>query len=149
MDKIKTEAFSLTANVKRVTTGLKNSISVFPGGSDGKASVHNAGAGFNPWVRKIPWKRKWQPTPVFLPGKLHGQRHLEGYRHGVPESQMRLSTHKHMHASPSDIRREKRAAESRRARRNPSQVPGWVNDRLASESHRNPTLGVHTPEDPH
>ena len=28
--------------------------------------------GFDPWVRKIPWSRKWQPTPVFLPGKLHG-----------------------------------------------------------------------------
>ena len=34
---------------------------------------------FNPWVRKIPWKRKWQPTPVFLPGKSHGQRGLVGY----------------------------------------------------------------------
>ena len=32
-----------------------------------------------PWVRKIPWKRKWQPTPVFLPGKSHGQRGLVGY----------------------------------------------------------------------
>ena len=32
--------------------------------------------GFNPWVRKIPWSRKWQPTPVFLPGKFHGQRSL-------------------------------------------------------------------------
>ena len=32
-----------------------------------------------PWVRKIPWKRKWQPTPVFLPGKSHGQRSLAGY----------------------------------------------------------------------
>ena len=30
--------------------------------------------GFDPWVRKIPWKRKWQLTPVFLPGKSHGQR---------------------------------------------------------------------------
>ena len=29
--------------------------------------------GFNPWVRKIPWKREWQPTPVFLPGEPHGQ----------------------------------------------------------------------------
>ena len=29
--------------------------------------------GFDPWFRKIPWKRKWQPTPVFLPGKSHGQ----------------------------------------------------------------------------
>ena len=31
---------------------------------------------FNPWVRKIPWRRKWQPTPVFFPGKSHGQRSL-------------------------------------------------------------------------
>ena len=35
--------------------------------------------GFNPWVRKFPWSRKWQPTPVFWPGKLHGQRSLVGY----------------------------------------------------------------------
>ena len=34
---------------------------------------------FDPWVRKIPWRRKWQPTPVFLPGKSHGQRSLVGY----------------------------------------------------------------------
>ena len=41
----------------------------------------NAGAkwhGFNPWVRKIPWRKKWQPTPVFMPGKFHGQRRLAG-----------------------------------------------------------------------
>ena len=36
--------------------------------------------GFDPWVGKIPWRRKWQPTPVFLPGKFHAQRILEGYR---------------------------------------------------------------------
>ena len=35
--------------------------------------------GFDLWVRKIPWRRKWQPTPVFLPGKSHGQRSLEVY----------------------------------------------------------------------
>ena len=34
---------------------------------------------FEPWVRKIPWKRKWQPTPVFLSRKFHGQRCLAGY----------------------------------------------------------------------
>ena len=34
---------------------------------------------FNPWVAKIPWRRKWQPTPVFLPRKFHGQRSLVGY----------------------------------------------------------------------
>ena len=32
--------------------------------------------GFNPWVRKIPWRREWQTTPVFLPGEAHGQRSL-------------------------------------------------------------------------
>ena len=35
--------------------------------------------GFDPWVRKIPWKRSWQPTPVFLLWKSHGQRSLVGY----------------------------------------------------------------------
>ena len=35
--------------------------------------------GFDPWIGRIPWRRKWQPTPVFLPGKSHGQRSLEGY----------------------------------------------------------------------
>ena len=34
---------------------------------------------FSPWVGKIPWKRKWQPTPVFLPGRFHGRRSLVGY----------------------------------------------------------------------
>ena len=34
---------------------------------------------FNPWIRKIPWRRKWQPTPVFLLGKTHRQRSLAGY----------------------------------------------------------------------
>ena len=39
---------------------------------------------FNPWVRKIPWRRKWQPTPEFFPAKFHGQRRLMGYIvHGV------------------------------------------------------------------
>ena len=34
---------------------------------------------FDPWVGKISWRRKWQPTPIFLPGKSHGQRSLAGY----------------------------------------------------------------------
>ena len=34
---------------------------------------------FDPWVGKIPWRRKWQPTPVFLPGKSYGQRSPVGY----------------------------------------------------------------------
>jgi len=36
--------------------------------------------GFDPWVGKIPWRRKWQPTLVFLYGKSHGRRSLVGYR---------------------------------------------------------------------
>ena len=34
---------------------------------------------FNPWVGKIPWRRRWQPTPAFLPGEFYGQRILAGY----------------------------------------------------------------------
>ena len=36
-------------------------------------------SGFDTWVGKIPWRRKWQPTPVFLPGRFHGQRGLAGH----------------------------------------------------------------------
>ena len=38
-----------------------------------------ANSGFNPWVRKIPWERKWQPAPRFVPGESHGRRSLAGY----------------------------------------------------------------------
>ena len=48
--------------------------------------------GFNPWIRKILWKKKWQPTPVFLPEKSNEQRSLVGY-HKVSRSWARLSTH--------------------------------------------------------
>ena len=50
----------------------------FPGGSDGKDGKWGRPR-FDPWVGKIPWRRKWQPTPVFLPGELHGQRRMAGY----------------------------------------------------------------------
>ena len=43
--------------------------------------------GIDPWVRKIPWRRKWQPPPLFLHGKFHGQRNLAGYSpYGCKES---------------------------------------------------------------
>jgi len=52
----------------------------FPGGSSSKESVcQYRRYRFTPWVRKIPWRRKWHPTPIFLPGKFHGQRRLGGY----------------------------------------------------------------------
>ena len=43
------------------------------------AHVEDARDRFDPWVGKIPWRRRWQPTSVFLPGKSHGQRSLVGY----------------------------------------------------------------------
>ena len=49
---------------------------------------------FDPWVGKIPWRRKWQPTPVLLPGKSHGQRSLVGFRPwGLQESDMTVAEH--------------------------------------------------------
>ena len=50
------------------------------GGSDGKVPACQCRRReFDPWVWKIPWRRKQQPAPVFLPGESHGQRSLEGY----------------------------------------------------------------------
>ena len=60
------------------------SLEGFPGGSEVKVSASNVGdpgsiPGFNPWVGKIPWRRKLQPTPVFLPRESYGWRSLVGY----------------------------------------------------------------------
>ena len=49
--------------------------------------------GYDPWVRRIPWSRKWQAIPVFLPGKFYGQRGLVFYSLWVAESWIQLSTH--------------------------------------------------------
>ena len=58
----------------------------FPGGS----RLQCRRPGFSSWIGKIPWKRAWQPTPVFLPGEFHGERNLAGYNpwgiHGVAKS---------------------------------------------------------------
>ena len=43
----------------------------FPGGTSGKESIYQCQRlGFHPWLRKIPWRKAWQPTPVFLPGEF-------------------------------------------------------------------------------
>ena len=56
------------------------------------------GRGLDPWVRKIPWSKKWQPTPVSLPGKCHEQRKEPGglQSMGSPKSRTWLSTHVHL-----------------------------------------------------
>ena len=54
----------------------------FPGGPSKEPACQcrrRERRGFDPWVGKIPWRREWQPTPVFLPGESHGQRRLAGY----------------------------------------------------------------------
>ena len=62
-----------------------------PGGSDGKESALNVGDGFDPWVRKIPWRREWQPTLVFLPGEFHDRRAWWVTIHGVTKSLTQLA----------------------------------------------------------
>ena len=68
----------------------------FPAGTGGKEPTcqcrRHKRCGFDPRVRKIPWNRKWQPTPVFLPGKFPGQRSLAGYV-GSQRVGLWLSTH--------------------------------------------------------
>ena len=49
---------------------------------------------FDTWVRKIPWSRKWQPTPVFFSGKFQGKRILVGYS---PQGHKELDTAEHTH----------------------------------------------------
>ena len=64
----------------------------FPGGARRKESTCQSRPWFHSWVRKIPWRRKWQPTPAFAPGKSHGQRSLVGL-----QSWTRLSDWTHIH----------------------------------------------------
>ena len=55
--------------------------------------------GFDPWVRKIPWRRAWQPIPIFLPGESHGQKSLGATVHRATKSQTwlkQLSMHSHL-----------------------------------------------------
>ena len=55
----------------------------------------------DPWVQKIPWRRKWQPPPVFLPGKSYGQRSLAVYspwgRKELDTTEQLIHTHTHTH----------------------------------------------------
>ena len=67
----------------------------FPGSASGKESACQCRRhGFNPLVRKILWRRAWQPTLVFVPGESHGQKSLAGYSPwGSKESDTRVTRH--------------------------------------------------------
>ena len=83
---------------------LTHNITFISGTSQVASVVNNPPAnagdmnhGFDPWVRKIPWRRKWQPTLVFVSGEFHRQRSLAGYIHGIAESDTtEWLTHTHM-----------------------------------------------------
>ena len=67
----------------------------FPGGTSGKEPAcqcrNHKRCCLDPWVRKIPWRRAWQPTPVVLAGESHGQRSLMGYSSRGLQSGTQLS----------------------------------------------------------
>ena len=69
--------------------------------------------GFNLWVRKILWRRKWPPTPVFLPGKSHGQRSLMGYS---PWGCKELDTTGHTTGAEMAVREEVRKMQRKQQR---------------------------------
>ena len=65
-----------SAMTERLTLSLSGT-SGFPGGACQCRRCNRCR--FEPWVRKIPWRRAWEPTPLLLPGESHGQRRLAGY----------------------------------------------------------------------
>ena len=67
---------------------------VTPGGSEGKECLQCGRPEINPWVGKIPRRRKWQPTPLLLPGESHGGRSLVGYS---PWGRKELDTTERLH----------------------------------------------------
>ena len=76
---------------------------IFPGGSAGKTPVYqrrrHKRCRLDPWLGKIPWSRKWQPTPVFLPGESHRQKSLVDYspRSHTESDTTEQLTHTHTH----------------------------------------------------
>ena len=83
----------LTRESPHVHIFIYMDVYILPDGTSGKEPTcqcrRHKWCKFNPWVRKI-WRKEWQPTPVFLPGKSHGQRSLVGYM-GLQKSETWLS----------------------------------------------------------
>ena len=94
---------------------------------------HGRSLGFDPSVEKIPWRRKWQPTPVFLPGESHGQRRLAGYgSRGSKEDTAEQLSNKRKPNNFSLSTRVHRAASPARQQARPWALRGWT------ESHWDP-----------
>ena len=91
----------LSRGVGRATLLLNG----FPGGASGKEPTRKCRRhrrpGLDPLVGKIPWRRAWQQTPVFLPGEFHEQKSLVGYTvHRVSESDTTEQLSMRMHVLP-------------------------------------------------
>ena len=100
----------------------------FPNGSIGGESACNEGDPSSiPEWEKIPWRRKWQATPVFLPGKSHGQRSLTGYSPWVGKVSnptWRLNHHVELRES-SETRKEKPTNKSNK-QKSPGNSQKWT-----------------------
>ena len=110
--------------MKRVRAKMRHSVlreklakQVLSGLPDGSGSKESAcqcrRCGFDPWVGKIPWRRKCQPIPVFLPGEFHGQGAWWAIVHGLTKSWTWLSRHQPQPERSSDCRVEMRHSEHR------------------------------------
>ena len=106
----------------------------------------------NPWVGKIPWRKKWQPTPVFLPGESLGQRSLEGSPVGhdretnpgvdtaiVLVSQVRSRAPERLRSSPRDTQQGSIGAELYTFP--PAHLPGHTLSRAGHAGNCTPSLG--------
>ena len=71
--------FSFVHSKTQFITAILHFTEGFSGGSAVKNTCQCRRCGFDPWIRKIPWKRTWQSIPVFLPGKSYGQRSLADF----------------------------------------------------------------------
>ena len=85
---LSSETLNVSRFASKLTNLLVNFIKVditlgFPAGTSGKEPTcqcrRHKRHRFDPWIGKIPWRRAWQPTPVFWPGESHGQRSLAEY----------------------------------------------------------------------
>ena len=119
-----------------------------PCGSDSKESACNVKnllckdqrrPSFDPWVGKIPWRRDWQPIPVFLPGEFHGQRSLAScspwgckesdmteqltHTHTHTHTHTRLGTAQEDHEDPRGCREVKQSKVTPRLKGNPLPLP--------------------------
>ena len=105
---------------------------LFPGGSDDKASARIAETRFNPRVWKIPWRKKWQPIPVFLPGKFHGWRSLVGYSPwGLKESDTTEWLHLTLNKCPLGTYRKIRLKKERKRNEDENKKEKYIQNTLA------------------